>query len=139
MQNKFFFPQAALDEWGIEGKADLSGSELIVLAEGRRYKVEEAVRVIAEVTGANEEHALVGKVKPKRALDEIGAEILEGSMILGDNAYDVVPGWMGAPTTSFADHLLSPERMAARGNRTDVGKALSSDEELISRFVEGTL
>jgi hypothetical protein len=139
MQNKFFFPQAALDEWGIEGKIDLSGSELIVLAEGRRYKVEEAVRVVAEVTGANEEHKLVGKVKPKRALDEIGAEILENSMILGDNAYDVVPGWMGAPTTSFADHLQSPERMNARGNKTDVGKGMESDEELLQRFVTGRL
>lgn len=139
MQNKLFFPQAALDEWGIEGKIDLSGSELIVLADGRRYKVEEAVRVVAEVTGGAESHELVGKVKLRRALDEIGAEILENSMVLGENAYDVVPGWMGVPATPFADHVLSPERMKARGNKTDVGKALSSDEELLERFLAGTL
>ncbi len=139
MQNRVFFTQVAVDQWGIDGKIDLTSNEIIVLADGRRYKVEEAVRVLTEVTGANEEHKLVGKVKPKRALDEIGAEILENSMILGDNAYDVVPGWMGTPTTSFADHLLSPERMKARAGRTDIGTGPNSDEELLQRFLDGNL
>jgi len=139
MENRVFFPQLAVDQWGIDGKIDLTSSELIVLADGRRYKIEEAVRVVAEVTGANDDHKLVGKVKPKRLLDEMGAEILEGSMILGDFAYDVVPGWMGTPATPFADHLMSPERMAARGGKTDLGSGPKSDEELLKRFVEGTL
>ena len=139
MQNRVFFPQSCVDQWGIDGKIDLVGSELILLKEGRRYKVEEAVRIVLEVTGANEEHKLVGKVKPKRALDEIGAEILESSMILGDNAYDVVPGWMGVPANTFAQHLDSPERMAARGDRTDVGVQPRTDEELLARFVADEL
>lgn len=139
MQNRLFFPQLAVDQWGIDGKIDLTSNELIVLADGRRYKVEEAVRVVAEVTGANEEHKLVGKVKPRRALEEIGAEILENSMIVGDNAYDVVPGWMATPSSPFSEHLLSPERMKARGGRTDIGAGPKSDEELLQRFVEGTL
>lgn len=139
MQNRVFFPQMAVDEWSIEGKIDLTGNEIIILADGRRYKVEEAVHIVAEVTGANEEHKLVGKVKPKRALDEIGAEILENSMILGDNAYDIVPGWTGSATTPFADHLLSPERMKAREGRTDIGAGPHTDEELLTRFLDGTL
>lgn len=97
-----FFPQLALDTWGVDGKIDLSQAELILLSEGRRYKIEEAVRVVAEVTGANDEHKLVGKVKAKSLLVELGAEILENSMILGDNAYDVVPGWAGAPLEAWA-------------------------------------
>lgn len=139
MQNRVFFPQSAVDQWGIDGKIDLVSGELILLAEGRRYKVEECVRIVAEVTGANDGHAIVGKVKPKRALDEIGAEILENSMILGDNAYDIVPGWMGAATSTFADHLLSAERMEARGGKTDLGTGPHSDEELLQRFVEDRL
>jgi hypothetical protein len=139
MQNRVFFPQAALDQWGIDGKIDLSAAELILVADGRRYKIEEAVRVTAEVTGANDAHELVGKVKPKALLDELGAEVLENSMILGDNAYDVVPGFMGTPTTPFAEHLRSPERMKARGRKTDVGLGPRSEEELLTRFVEGTL
>jgi hypothetical protein len=139
MQNRVFFPQSAVDQWGIDGKIDLVAGELILLAEGRRYKVEESVRIVTEVTGANDDRKIIGKVKPKRALDEIGAELLENSMILGDNAYDVVPGWSGVPTCSFADHLLSPERMKARGDRTDIGTGPKSDEELLQRFIEGNL
>lgn len=123
----------------MDGKIDLVAGELILLAEGRRFKVEEAVRVVTEVTGANDDRKIIGKVKPKRALDEIGAELLENSMILGDNAYDVVPGWMGTATCTFAEHLLSAERMKARGDRTDIGSGPKSDEELLQRFVEGTL
>lgn len=139
MQNRVFFPQAAIDQWGVDGNVDLTANELILLAEGRRYKVVEAVRVVSEVTGANDDRNIVGKVKPKAALEEIGAEILEDSMILGDNAYDVVPGWMGTPTTSFTEHLLGPDRMKARGGRTDVGSGPRNDEELLKRFVDGTL
>ena len=139
MQNRVFFPQSAVDQWGIDGKIDLVSGELILLAEGRRYTVEECVRIVAEVTGANDAHAIVGKVKPKRALAEIGAEILENSMILVDNAYDIVPGWMGTATSTHADHLLSPERMEARAGKTDVGTGPDSDEELLRRFVEDRL
>jgi hypothetical protein len=139
MQNRVFFPQSAVDQWGIDGKIDLVAGELILLADGRRYKVEEAVRIVTEVTGANDDRQIIGKVKPKRALDEIGAELLESSMILGDNAYDVVPGWMGTPTGPFADHLLSPERMKARGGKTDVGAGLHTDEELLTRFMNDEL
>lgn len=123
----------------MDGKVDLVGNELVIIADGRRYHVVEAVRVVAEVTGAKDDREIVGKVKPMTALEEIGAEILESSMIIGDNAYDVVPGWMGTATTPFADHLMSPERMKARGNRTDVGSGPANDEDLLQRFIEGTL
>ena len=139
MQNRVFFPQLLLDQWGIEGKIDLTGTELVILAEGRRYEIEEVVRVVAEVTGSPDPHGFVGKVRPKSQLDELGAEILENSMIIGDNAYDVVTGWAGTPVSTFGDHLMSPERMKARGGRTDVGAGPKSDEDMLQRFFEGTL
>ena len=101
MDNRVFFPQLALDTWGIDGKIELSPTELILLSEERRYKIVESVRVVTEVTGANDDHKLVGKVKAKSLLVELGAEILENSMILGDNAYDIVPGWAGEPVEPF--------------------------------------
>jgi hypothetical protein len=139
MQNRVFFPQAAIDQWGVDGAIDLTASELILLADGRRYKIEEAVRIVAEVSGANDAHQLLGKVKPKPALDALGAEIMENSMILGDNAYDVVPGWAGTPQTPFAEHLASPERAAARGGKPEAGSPPTSEEELLQRFASGTL
>ena len=136
MQNQVFFPQMAVDQWGIDSKIEFTGTELIVLSEGRKYKVTECVHIVTEVTGANDPNKLIGKVKSVAALQELGAEILEGSMIMGDNAYDVVPGWAGAVMTPFADHLLSPERMKAREGKTDIGAGPHSDEDLIKLFVE---
>ncbi len=139
MRNRVFFPQACLDQWGVEGKIELTPTELVILAEGRRYEITEVVHVVVEVTGAPDPHGIVGKVKAKTELENIGAEILENSMIIGDNAYDVVPGWAGAPVTPFEDHLLSPERMTARSGRTDIGAGPASDEDMLVRFAGGTL
>jgi hypothetical protein len=139
MRNRVFFPQACLDQWGVEGKIELTQAVLLILAEGRRYEITEVVRVVVEVTGAQDPHGFIGKVKSKVELENMGAEILENSMIIGDNAYDVVPGWAGAPLTPFADHLLSPERMAARSGRTDIGAGPKSDEDMLERFAGGTL
>ncbi len=44
MQNRVFFPQAALDQWLADGTVDLRGTELTILAEARRYRIVEAVR-----------------------------------------------------------------------------------------------
>ena len=97
-----FFPQPALDQWILEGRIELSRAELILLAESRRYNIDEAVRVVTEVTGQPDPHGLVGKVKAKAELEGQGAEILETSMILGENAYDVVPGFVATPDGPWA-------------------------------------
>jgi hypothetical protein len=96
METKIFFPQASVDQWGIEGIVELTPSELVMVAEGRRFSIAEAVRVLVEVTGSPDPHGIVGKVRTRASLEALGAEIFEGSMVLGDNAYDVVEGWMGS-------------------------------------------
>ena len=135
MANSVFFPQDALDEWIVGGLIDLSRGELMITGEGRRYKVTEAVRILSEVTGAGDPNKLVGKVKPNEELQKLGAEIMEGSMILGDAAYDVAPGWMGTPVGSFDEHLRSIERKAARVGMDPFQPA--SEEHLLSVVLGG--
>src|SRR5262245_43042601 len=128
MKNRVFFPQAALDHWIADDRVDLRNDELTIRSEGRRYRIIEAIRVVREVTGGPDANELLGKVKSRAFLNELGAEILEGSMILGDNAYDVVPGFVGAPVGTFAEHRRSvPEVTSSRGP--------SSDEELLAAFL----
>ena len=127
MQNRFFFPQQSLDEWIVDGRIELAAGELTVISEKRTYRVAEAVRVVAEVTGAEDVNELVGKVKSLAFLQELGAELLEGSMLIGDNAYDVVPGFTGFPTTSYAEHQKLSGNASA-----------GSDEALVSRLAAGS-
>lgn len=137
MQNRVFFPEAALNEWTLEGAVDLRGSELTILAEARRYQLAEAVHVLREVTGGPDTNDLVGRVKSKVFLLELGAELLETSLILGDNAYDVVPGWLGAPVGSFEQHKQSEARANARASFTNEfsGEEPHTDEDLLARFL----
>lgn len=137
MQNRVFFPQAALDQWLADGTVDLRGTELTIVAEARRYRLAEAVRVVAEVTGADDAQGLVGRVKAKTQLEEKGAELLESSMIIGDNAYDVVPGWLGTPVGTFDEHVASAERAQARAG--GAGEDPRSDEDLLATFLLKTL
>jgi len=128
MQNRIFFPQQSLDEWIVDGRIELAAGELTVISEKRTYRVAEAVRVVAEVTGAEDVNELVGKVKSVAFLQELGAELLEGSMLIGDNAYDVVPGFTGFPLSSYAEH------QKLLGSAPSAG----SDEALVSRLAAGT-
>jgi hypothetical protein len=126
MRTRVFFPQAALDEWVADNRVDIKGEELTLKNEGRRYRIIEAVRILREVTGADDPHELLGRVKSRAFLLELGAELLEGSMILGDNAYDVVQGFVGAPVGSFAEYKRSAPKGAG---------AAQSDDELMASFV----
>lgn len=129
MKNRVFFPQTALDQWIAEDRIDLRNDELTIKAENRKYRIIEAVRILAEVTGQPDVNELVGKVKSHAFLSELGAEILESSVILGDNAYDAVPGFVGAPVGSFADHRKHTPPSSA------VTRAITSDEDLLGQLL----
>ena len=138
MQNRVFFPQEALDQWMLDGTIDLKGQELTIMAEARRYRIADAVRVIREVSGSPDVNELVGRVKSKGFLLELGAELLESSMILGDNAYDVVQGWTGTPLGSFDEHVTSAERAKARMQNADnkfQPEEPKTEEQLLARFL----
>ncbi len=131
MRNRVFFPQAALDQWLGEGRIDLKNDELLIKNEGRRYRIIEATRILREVTGSDDPNELLGKVKSRAFLAELGAEILETSMIIGDNAYDIVPGFVGAPIGTFAEHKKNIPGTAT--------KNLTTDEELLASFLTSKL
>jgi hypothetical protein len=133
MENRVFFPQAALDQWIVDGNVDLNKGELTILGDGgqgRRYIVEEAVRVMKDVSGEGDTASLIGRVKTRAWLESQGAELVETSMLLGDAAYDVEPGWVGIPVGAYAQHLASPAASAAGG-----ADWASSDEELLAKFL----
>jgi hypothetical protein len=104
MKNQVFFPQAMLDVLVELGRMDLEGDELVLGDGGYRYKLEEGVRIIREVTTGEDPSRLCGKVRSRASLaEELGAELLGGSMLIEDSAYDVVPGFLGEPAGEAAE------------------------------------
>lgn len=135
-KNRVFFPQEALDRWLVEGRVELSGSELTIPDERRRFRLVEAVRVVSAEVGYSDPDELVGKVKTVPYLSELGAELLGDSMVLSDNAFRVVAGWLGSPVGTLAEHRA--EREELRVSRPPA-LAPGSDEELLASFLARNL
>jgi hypothetical protein len=135
-KNRVFFPQEALDGWLIDGKVEIAGSELTIPTERRRYRLVEAVRVLSEEASDSDPDELVGKVKTTLFLTELGAELLGDSMVLGDNAYRVVAGWLATPIGTLEQHRA--ERLELRVSRLPPSPH-GSDEELLAAFLARTL
>lgn len=135
MQNRVFFPQAVLDLWLSEDSVDLDGTALTLRSEGRKFKLTEALHVTREVTGDADANELVGRVKSRAYLLELGAEIMEHSLLLGDNAYDVVPGWLATPVGGLREFLSRRERAAPQSGTARFGDEPKTDEDLLARFV----
>src|SRR5262249_49695021 len=127
-----FFPQAALDQWISEDRVDLVGSELVIKGEGRKYRVLEGVLIIKEVSGGIDQFELVGKVKSVTYSTELGAEVLENSMVLGDLAYEVIPGFVGARIGSFEQHRAGSIPPPASA-------AVASDEDMLAQYLMSRL
>jgi len=135
-KNRVFFPQEALDGWLLDGKVEIAGSELTIPTERRRYRLVEAVRVLSEEGSHSDPDELVGRVKTVAFLTELGAELLGDSMVLGENAYRVVAGWLGTPVGTLEQHRA--ERQELRVSRAPI-PAHGSDEELLAAFLARNL
>ena len=133
-KNRVFFPQEALDRWLESGEVELSQGLLTIRTERRRYRLVEAARVMAEVSGLPDPHEVMGKVKTVGFLSELGASLLGQSMVIADNAYEIVPGWLGSPVGTFAEHRAE-QSAAPNAQSSRSAASVGSDEELLASFL----
>jgi hypothetical protein len=133
--NRFFWPQELLDQWIVDEKILLEGDKL-TLAEGKRdFKVSQAVYFVADVGDGQDLHELVGRVKEISTLEEMGAEHYMDSVLLGDSAYQVVPGFTGEPAAKQAQNPKSSAPDIAGAISSHTGEEEADDRELLARFL----
>lgn len=89
---KLFLPQNTLEEWALEDKADVKDGKLTIPGDNASFPVAAAVHFLKVVSGTDDKK-LVRKVKALELLQQMGAEHLADSVILGETAYEVVPGY----------------------------------------------
>ncbi len=94
---RLFLTPEALETWLSHGRVEVTGDILRDTSTDVRFKVQEGVRFVCEVTGAGDVHDLVGRVKDLDQLRRLGAEHIADSVVLGDTAYTVVEGFVGTP------------------------------------------
>lgn len=137
--NRVFFPQLALDEWLEEGRLELEGDTLTLLPEGKRYRLTSALRFLAEVAEGTDPHDLIGRVKNLEQLSELEGEHCADSVVIGDNAYDVVEGFLAEPLADQASASLPAGSSLASATRRAAGDESSSGDDLdpLARFLAG--
>ena len=65
--------------------------------DGRSFQIRPAVRFLRVAGDEADPNGLVETVQDERALQAMGADVYMDSVILGDTAYDVQPGFLGDP------------------------------------------
>jgi hypothetical protein len=123
MAGLLFVSQAMLDSWAGLGKIDFVGNVMTLVSgdgKGRSYALQPAVRFL-KVLGELDPNGLVHKVKPVAALRELGAEAVGDSVILGDVAYEVEPGFYAEASVlqAAATAQPAPAVPAAKGRTSD--------------------
>ena len=94
---RLFISQDRMDSWTVEDRIKVDGDVMTLQGDGRAFKIVPAVRFMKVAGGDEDQHQLVGKVKTVEALVSQGAEHYHDSVILGETAYDVQNGFLGAP------------------------------------------
>ena len=138
-KNRVFFPQQALDEWLEQGRIALVDDEMTLKPDGQRYRLSSAIRILAEVAEGTDPHDLVGKVKTNEQIVSLGGDHQADSLVLGDNAYQVVDGFIGDvnddddrnAATAVGTSLASAARAAAGE------KPSTDDANPLMRFLLG--
>lgn len=135
--SRLFWPQDLLDQWIIDEKISMKGAELTLAAEGKKYKVAQAVLFSSDVGDGEDACHLVGRVKAVSVLEQMGAEYYMDSVILQDSAYQVVGGVLGelcgTEDLSRTRPRVPSAAASSASERTEEDEC--NDKELLARFL----
>jgi hypothetical protein len=105
--NRTFFSQEAVDRWLAEGRVSFEGEQLALLPDGPSFQLTGAVLFVREVVSGEDPRGLCGKVKSVAALEEMQGEHAPGSVVLGEEAWEVTEGFLGDPAAEDAERALA--------------------------------
>jgi len=97
MSVKVFIPQVVVDSWVTADKAELTGEVITFRDLGVALRLIPGFFFSQLVGGSDKSHKLLGRAKVKAAIAAMGAEVYMDSVILGETAYEVEPGFLATP------------------------------------------
>ena len=120
---KLFLPQKTLEHWSTENRADLQEGKLVVAETKQSHPLTPAVH-FTKLASGNDDNSLVGKVKTMSQLDALSAEHMMDSVLLGETAYEVVPG--------YVTDVVAPAVPAGKDGKK---KSTSPEADLLAAFI----
>jgi len=103
---RIYVSQALVDRWLGEGQIELDGDLLRLAGRQTSLFINQAV-FFKQIDGAEvDPHSVVGCVKTSQELTHIGAEHFDTSVVLGESAYTVQPGFVAVPVGADGTETL---------------------------------
>ena len=94
---RIFVSQEVIDQWSADERIAIDGDVMILTLTQQRVRLVPAVRVLRVVSGNQDPFNLVGCAKSPSELVAVGGEQYMSSLLVGEVAYDVQPGYFGEP------------------------------------------
>ena len=95
MARHLFIAQQTLDAWVDQDKVEFDHNVMTIKADGRSFKMVEAVRFVKVEGGEEDTAGLLGRVKTNDQLKAMGAERYRDSVLHQDVPYKVQEGFIG--------------------------------------------
>jgi hypothetical protein len=95
MARHLFIAQQTLDAWVDQDKVEFDHNVMTIKADGRSFKMVEAVRFVKVEGGEEDTAGLLGRVKTNDQLKAMGAERYRDSVLHQDIPYKVQEGFIG--------------------------------------------
>ena len=131
--HRLFVSQDVLDRWMIDESVSVDG-DVMTLDGNQRFRLLSAVCFTEELTGEGDPNDLIGRVKDLETLSQMGGEHVSDSVILGDNAYTVVEGFLGQPVETEPDADASGSDLASAMGAALGEQPASSEIDLLAQF-----
>jgi hypothetical protein len=97
---RIFVAQTALDRWMGAGTTTLEADLMrFNAAPGVSFYINPAVHFAALDGGGTDPYDIIGSVKSSHELAQMGADHYDTSVIIGEYAYSVRPGFVGTPVS----------------------------------------
>jgi hypothetical protein len=91
--NRMFFPQEAVDAWLEAGRISLEG-DVLGVPNGPKFRLTSGVVFRQEVASGDDALGLCGKAKTVDEVVALNGELVTGSVLIGDHAYEVTDGFL---------------------------------------------
>lgn len=103
---RIYVSQALVDRWLVGGRIELDGDLLRLASPPTSLFINPAVFFERVDGGDADPHQLVGCVKSSQELAQMGAEHYDTSVVLGEQAYTVQPGFIAVPVGADGTETL---------------------------------
>ncbi|MGF1509548.1 MAG: hypothetical protein ACFB9M_08610 [Myxococcota bacterium] len=94
LPQRMFIAQKTLEQWLDREDVEVEGNRVAFRRLGRTYRIQAAVR-FREVASEQSSSALIGKVLTEAQIVDHGGELMNDSVLFGDVAFTVEPGYVG--------------------------------------------